>query len=258
MDWHISMRIQIFILLFLTNCSWNTTVGAVKELFMKSPDCETTYQTISKGGKLSARDEKRLKTQASNCLKEGKEQRSVFILEWLLEKLKTQESRVAEIKKQEKKLADLFFYKIKNYERALKYYVRLLTRPLNPEEKFYIQYHIAESYFHLKKFSQALIEVDKCFFKGISLSKEKQASLLKGRIFIAQKQFAPAVLFFEKQIEKFTEEGDFFREYLAFVYEAKKDFLSAIKELEKIDQPNTFIREKIKRLLNRQNNQPGF
>lgn len=257
-QWPVFVGIQVLIFLFLTNCSWDKTIVAVKELFMKSSSCEAAQKTISKDRKLSVNVEKKLKVQADNCLKEGEVQQSVFILEWLLKRLKKQKSRVTEIKELEKKLAGLFFDKLRNYEKALKYYVRLLTKPLNPGEKFYIQYHIADSYFHLKKSSQALKEVEKCFFEGISISEEKQASLLKGRIFIAQQQFAPALLFFEKQIEKFPEGEDFFREYLAFVYEAKKDFLSAVKELEKIDQPNAFIREKIRRLLNRQNNQPGF
>ena len=84
-------------------------------------------------------------------------------------------------------MADLFFYKLKNYEKALKHYVKLLIRPLNPGEKFYIQYHIAESYFHLKKYSQALMEIEKCFFKGISLSEEKTGQPLKRPSFYSSK-----------------------------------------------------------------------
>ena len=258
------MKTQILIFLFLTNCSWRGTFWNVKDFltppyfFINSLDCETAYGIISKTKKLSKKDKEKLEKQVDNCLREGKEQQSAFILEWLLEESKRRENRVTEIKQWEKKLAELSFYKLKDYEKALKYYIKLLTRPLKPGEKFSIQYHIAGSYFHLKKYSQSLREIEKCFFQGISLSEEKQASLLKGRIFIAQKQFEPAILFFEKQIKKFPGEEDFFREYLAFIYEAKKDFLSAVKELEKIEPPNAFTKEKIKHLLNRQNNQPGF
>ena len=259
------MKIQVLIFLFLNNCFWNGTIWTAKKkilkplyFFMDSLDCETAYKRIFKGGELSIKGKEKLAKQADNCLKEGKDKQAVFLLERLLKESKRQENRVIEIKQWENKLADLFFHKLKDHEKALKYYTSLLTRPLEPGERFFIQKHISESFFHLKKHNQALREVEKCFFDGISIQQEKEAVFLKARILIEKKDFEQAISFFEKQIEKFPEEEAFFREYLAFTYEAKKDLLSAIKELEKIEPSSLFRKKKIQRLRERQNNQPGF
>ncbi len=223
--------------------------------FFKSPlRCETAFPPEKFAPKAN-----QIIQQAELCLKEKKQRRAGLLLEAGLKALKRRDSSVLEIKRLERRAGDVF-YKLKSYEKALKRYTGLISDPfpLQPGEKFFIQYRIAESYFHLKKYSQALREAEKCFLSGASLSDEKQASLLKGRIFIAQRRFEPAILFFKRQIEKFPEEEAFFREYLAFIYEAKKDFLSAAQELEKIKPPRAFLSKKIDRLLKRQNNQPGF
>ena len=73
-----------------------------------------------------------------------------------------------------------------------------------------------------------------------------------------KKSFDQALLFFEKQIKRFPEEEDFFREYKAFVYEAEKKFFFAIEELEKIKSVKPFVQQKIQKLRERQSQQPGF
>ena len=259
------MRIQILILAFLTSCSGGINFQNTKNLlfsslffFKTAGDCEKAYKKISKKTGFSKKEKEKFAKQLNHCLKENKTKKAGFILERLLKESQRQRDSVNEIKKWEKKLAELSFYKIKNYEKALKHYSHLLVGPLEPGEEFLIQYHIAESFFYLRKYSQALREGEKCFFDGISMEQRKQALILKGRIFIAQRHFEPAILLFEEQIGKFPEEEAFFREYLAFIYESKKDFSSAIKELKKIDSPNPFLQQKINRLTDRQNNQPGF
>ena len=226
--------------------------------FKNAGDCEKAYKKISKKASFSKKEKEKFAEQLKHCLKENKIKKAVFIFERLLKESQRQINSVNEIKKWKKKLAELSFYKLKDYEKALKHYTHLLAGPLEPGEKFLIQYHIAESFFYLRKYSQALRELEKCFFDGISMEQRKQALILKGRVFIAQRQFEPALLLFEEQIKKFPKEEAFFREYLAFIYESKKEFSSAIKELEKIDSPNLFIQKKINRLADRQNNQPGF
>ena len=90
------------------------------------------------------------------------------------------------------------------------------------------------------------------------MEERKQALLLKGRIFIAQNQFDKATQMFQKQMKNYPEQEDFFREYLAFIYESQKLFSLAVKELEKIKTPSSFLLKKIEKLKERQRNQPGF
>lgn len=255
-------KIQIFVFIFLSGC-FPEGAGLKERLqqslvfFSKASACKKAYKKISNKKNLSKKDRLFFSIQAELCIQRGENHKAEFILERLLRAETATDNSIKEIKTYEKKLADLSFVQNKNYERALKYYNRILTRPLNPGEKFFIQYRIAESFFYLKKHSQALIEIEKCFFRGISMKERKQALTLKARILMIQQQFDLALLLFEKQIELFPKEELFFREYRAFIYEYKKDLLLAIAELEKIKPSNVFIERKKARLRERQKNQPG-
>lgn len=260
----LKLKIQILAFVILTSCSWKGENRHIRSfllkplsLFVDSSACDKAYKTTSQAKSLSKSEMENIMKQAENCLEENEITKALFVFERLLKESKRQNAGTMEIKKWEEKLAGLFFYKIKNYEKALKYYTELLKKPLSLEERFSVQYHIAESFFHLKKYSQALRELEKCSFKEMSLKQEQTANFLKGRIFIAKEQFEQALLFFEEQIEKFPKQESFFREYLALIYELKKDFVSAAKELEKIDPQSVFIKQKIKRLSERQSKQPG-
>ncbi len=220
--------------------------------------CERAYKLAHQPQlhyRKKARLTSRLTRGAEACIKKEKTKKAIFILEKLL---KIERNPSPSSKKWQRQLADLSFYKIKDYEKALKHYTDLSRQVLGTEERFFVQYHIAESFFYLKKYSQALREADKCFFDGISQEKRKQALNLKGRSLMAEGRFDLAKELFERQIEQFPEESAFLREYLAFIYESQKDFSSAIKELEKIHPSNPFIRGKINRLMERRSHQPGF
>ncbi|MCZ0932226.1 MAG: hypothetical protein OXJ52_03625 [Oligoflexia bacterium] len=196
--------------------------------------------------------------KAEICLREKKAGRAIFILEELLQRDKRTKTKTEEVKALTKKLAEKSFYPLKNYDKALKYYSSLLDFPLKSREKFSAHYHIAKSFYYLQKRSQALIEIEKAFFEGISMEERKQALILKGGIFITQNQFDKASRLFQKQIENYPDHQDFFREYLAFIYESQKKFSLAVQELEKIEKPSAFLSLRIERLKERQSNQPGF
>jgi len=232
-------------------------IYSFQAFFKPFSSCYKTYKTLQKINRVSLKQKTKFAKKADLCLEKQKTQEALLILEHLLKKTEKDRGKQNEIKKWEKKLAQISFYKTKNYEKALKYYTRLLKRPLRPGEQFTIQYHIAESFFYLQKYSQALIELEKCFFQGLSIEKMKQALELKARIFLAEKNFDLAIELFKKQMKAFPEEEKFFREYLAFIYESKKDLLSAVAELEKIKDKDSFIQQKIQRLRQRQANQPG-
>lgn len=236
--------------LFLSSCE------AIKKFFYVRTGCFNIYESVFEKG---AEQKKQILFKgARDCLKKEEFRKAVFLFEKLLLSLKRIKSAAREAVEVEKKLAEISFYKTKNYEKALKYYIDLLKKPLELKERFLFQKQVAESFLYLKKYEQALREINKCFFKGISPREEKEAVFLKSRILVEKKAFDQALPFFESQIDKFPEEEKFFREYKAFIYEDKKDFLSAIEELEKVEPTNSFIKQKIWKLRERQNNQPGF
>ena len=252
----ILLKKTFFIIFLYCNFFFLTSCEIVKRYFVTEPDCSNVYGKVFEKGKKLKR--KALFEGADNCLQKEKFSEAVFLFEKLLLNLKRNQDSIVEIKKVEKKLAEISFYKTENYEKAIKYYVDLLKKPIKLEEKFFFQKQISESFLYLKKYEQALKEVNKCFYKEISLKEKKEAVLLKSRILIEKKAFEQALSFFEKQMDKFPEEEAFFREYRAFIYETKKEFLSAIEELEKIEPTNLFIKKKIQKLRERQSNQPGF
>ena len=242
--------LQLFVFcFFLTACPLKKSewIG----YFIKS-SCERAFnQARKKNFKLKGYEK-----ALNQCWSENKTEKAFFIMERLL-KLAKKKALVDEIKKWEKALAE-GAYKNKNYEKALKHYTELLNQPLGETQRFSSQYHIAKSYFYLGKHSQALREVEKGFFKKITKEQRKKALILKGRIFIANKQLGLAQGFFNKQIQNFPEDEALFREYLAFIHESNNDFLSALEELKKIQPSSPLIRQKILRLTERWRKQTGL
>lgn len=174
----------------------------------------------------------------------------------LLLKNYSRQGLVLKLKRLEKKTAELAYYKWGDFEKALKYYTRLLERPLEPGERFLFQYQIARSFLKLEKNSQALIEAEKSFFKGISNQEKKKALLLKLEILISQKNFSPAEKLIKESLKDLPEDQDFLRESLAVIYESENRLSLAVEELKQIQKPSSFIEVKIKRLEERLENQP--
>lgn len=223
-----------------------------KFVFVKK-DCLSLYNQQLKQVKLL---EKKLSllNQVESC---STEKESWLILNFLLQRV-LEKKDILEIKKVERKIAEISFYKWKNYQRAIKFYNRLLDKAFEPGERFLYQYQIADSFFHLEKFSQALIEIKKTFFEGISKEQKKRALSLKFQILLFQKDFLSVEKLLRKKLKEFPEDHDFLRESLAFVYETQKKFLLAIEELKRIEKKSVFLEEKIKRLENRQSEQVVF
>jgi len=163
---------------------------------------------------------------------------------------------ILKLKWLEKKTAELAYYKWADFEKALKYYTRLLERPLEPGEHFLFQYQIARSFLKLKKNSQALIEAEKCFFKGISKLEKRKAILLKLEVLISLKDFSLAEKLIKSALKDLPEDQDFLRESLAIIYESENRLSLAVEELKQIQNPSSFIEIKIKRLEQRLKNQP--
>lgn len=191
------------------------------------------------------------------CFKQGEFAKQIFIFENFFLKERANVEFKNLIQKTKKQLAQASFYKTKNYETALKYYTQLLTSSFSKKDKFSLQKHIAMSYLFLKKHKQALMEVDKMLLFTQFPQDNKQQAFLKIRILIEKKDYDQALLFLEQQIIKFPKDSKFFREHKILIYEIKKQFFLAIKELEKIE-PSLSTRKKMQSLLEQQKNQPGY
>ena len=229
----------------------------VKALGFFKKDCSSLYKKSVKQlskpqAKLPLKEERKLFEKLDTCLKE----KEAWNLVELLLKNSSRQNLILKQKKIEKKAAELAFYKWKNFEKAIRYYSQLLKRPLDPGERFLFQYQLAKSFFQLEKHSQALIEVEKCFFKGISKQEKRKALFFKLQILLFQKNFSSAESLIKQLLQDFPEDEDFLRETLAVLYESQNKLSPAIEELKKIQQANPFVKTKIKRLEERLKNQP--
>ena len=156
--------------------------------------------------------------------------------------------------------ARMAFYRLKNYEKAIRHYKELIKQGRGEparQRDFSAQYHISESFFRLKKFRQALLEIKKIPLNRLSDEEARRAMLLRARALAAQKNLKEALPLFQRLIARFPAKSGFFRQYLSMAFEGEGNLPAAIQELEKIRPPTPFIRKKIRRLRRRLENQPG-
>ena len=221
--------------------------------FLKNPECfKNPFKPLDQAEKL--------KGLISLCLKENRPKLSLKLYEFLL-KSAEKESLALEILFFEESLAELSFSVLKNYEKALKYYVSLLGKALPLDKEAFVRLRVAESFFLLNKPSQALREIGALQKLALSAKQKRQVLFLKARVFSIVEDEArgkEALVFLKKMIEKYPQQADYFREYLAMIHESNKNFLSAIEELEKMKSSHSWARDKIRRLKERQQSQPGF
>ena len=220
-------------------------------------DCSSLYKKYSKKifkpeFKLSLNQERVLIQNLDSCSIE----KELWFLVDLISKKYSKENLILKQKEIEKKSAKLAYYKWKNYEKAIKYYSRLLKRPLDPGELFLFQHQIASSYFKLEKSSQSLIELEKSFFAGMTKQERRKAFFFKLQIFLFQKDFSSSENLIKKLLKEFPKDQDFLRETLAVLYESQNKLSLAIEELKEINKETLFIKSKIKRLEERLENQP--
>ena len=105
---------------FLSSCE------KAKKYFGFKSDCRGLYEQAFKLETKAKRQD--LFKAGELCLKEKEFFKALVLLEKLLWSLKKNQKALLEIKTIEKKLANLSFYKIKKYEKAIKYYTDLLKK----------------------------------------------------------------------------------------------------------------------------------
>jgi len=242
--------------LLVSSCIFKKTNFSLAQKFLTKNNCKKAYLFFQQ---LEPKT-KAHKTFALQATKKCTDSKITFLFyESLLHESLKQDSflTLKETKNIQFKLAQIAFYDLKMYRTAIKYYKESLKFALNPKQKFIRQYKIAQSFFLIHKYDQCLFEIKKMSFKDIPLELKQKALILKGRTFISQKNFKKAIPLFQQLIQKDPKKAALFREYLVLIYEEKKDFRSAIQEIQKIDPPNNFTREKTKYFYERLKNQPG-
>ena len=239
-------------LLFLTGCfSRLRDFSRAERAFLRA-DCRKAARYFSRLSKLDLNQQKFALKAAGECERKKDYFSALFFYEVLL-----QEIGGIEALKVKKTVAKMLFYKMKNYQKALKYYGSLQKQAKGVTEQFEAGYHISECYHRLQKYFQALFEVDKLLSLRVSPKYRQKAILLKSSVLMHLKDYEVAVPFFREQIKEYPEKEEFFRQYLAVIFESQSKILAAIKELEKIKPSRPFLKKKIEELYERLQRQPG-
>ena len=242
----------LFFCFLLTGCFSRLEDFARAKKFLLRGDCVKAARHFSLLSKLNSKQQAFAFKAAGVCEKKKDYFHSLFFYEALLTEITGEEAL-----KIKRIVAALLFYKIKDYEKALGYYESLLKQARGVKEKFEVGYHISECFYRLQKYSQALFEVNKILPLRTSRKVRQKAVLLKSSILMHLKNFEAAVPFFREQIREYPEKEEFFRQYLAFIFENQANILAAIKELEAIKPSRPFLEKKIKALYERLRQQPG-
>ncbi len=93
-----------------------------------------------------------------------------------------------ELEQSQKELANLLFDILADYERAIPETYRLFNFQLTEEEKYQYRLNLARSFFYLKNFDQAEVEINEAIKVAISEEEKFTAKLTKANILIARKK----------------------------------------------------------------------
>lgn len=189
---------------------------------------------------------------------EVNEYTTISFLQHLVLYSKEQEERV----RSQERIADIFYDKLNDYEKAIVEYTRLLALPILNSAKIEYRTKIARSFYYLNKFDQAISEVNVLLKEEVTQEQKFNLLLFRANVFLTQKKSELAIVDFRNLLKEFPEESNKERIGLiiAIAYEDMNEFEKAIEVLDEIkpdyDDPG-FLEIKIKRLQERILNQPG-
>lgn len=162
----------------------------------------------------------------------------------------------------QKQIATIYFDQLTDYSRAVVEINKLLGMSLDPTEASKYKMNLARAYYYQNNFFQAESEANEFLKKSTNDDDRFQMLVLKGNIFLAKKDIQKASEIFHEILKKYPDRAvkENVAITLAVAYEEMKDFNSAISVLEAMrphhPQPD-YIDIRIKRLLERQKNQPN-
>ena len=183
--------------------------------------------------------------------------KAVWFYEQIILLSKNQEERLDA----QKKLALIFFEQLNDYENAVIEINKTIPFIKNDSELYKYKIFLAKSYFYLGNFGQSEMEINDLINKKLSEDDKFQLLTLKANNYLSRKENEKAAQVFKEIFDKNPKRAleENIAMALAVSYEELKDYKKAIQVLESIkpSHPHPDIIEiKIKRLLERQKNQP--
>ena len=243
--------------LSLTNCFYFISSVRKMEKALERGECRQAKLLFSSIEENQSKKIRLAKKAAEKCLYASKRKEAIWFYQYLSKRENSKEKRLLF----KKKLAQIYFEEVKNYEKAIELYSFLMKQDTLDLEKQLYSFRIAVAFFEMGKWEASLRQVE------VILSSTKEGKdrgwvnrmFLKGRILLMQEKYKAAEAVFKKiqQIDPV-----FFREnkivfYLSLIYELRKEFHQAISELEGFQSTSDFLMNKIRRLKVREDNQPG-
>lgn len=162
----------------------------------------------------------------------------------------------------QRQLVSIYFDNLNDYKNAIAEINRFLPMVQDQEEKEKLRQNLARSYYYINNFTQAQSEAEELIKNGKNSEIKFQMMVLKGNIFLANKDINQAAAIFHEILKKYPDRAvkENIASTLAVAYEEMKDYKSAIQVLESMRPFHPlpeYIDLRIKRLTQNQKNQPG-
>lgn len=162
----------------------------------------------------------------------------------------------------QRKLGDIYLENLQDYPRAIMEYSRLAEQHLSDQDVGQNRLRLGRAYYYQNNLFQAESEIEQALKLKIEPSLRFSALMLKGNIFIARKEFVKAASLFNDLIKNHSEKAqdENVPMTLAVCYEEAGEFQKALEVLEGLRgkyNPPEYIELRIKRLKERQRNQPA-
>ncbi len=162
----------------------------------------------------------------------------------------------------QKKMGEVYLENLQDYPQAIIEYSKLVEQNLSDQEVGLYRLGLARAHYYQNNLFQADSEIAQILKLKIEAPLKFNAMMLKGNIFIAQKDFAKAATLFKELIKDYPEKAQIENVpmTLAVCYEEAGELKEALQVLESLRvtyRPPEYIELRIKRLKERQKNQPG-
>jgi tetratricopeptide (TPR) repeat protein len=162
----------------------------------------------------------------------------------------------------QKQLAAIYFDQLQNYDRAILEFNKLIKDSESDVEIARFKLDIARANYYQNNFFQAQSELQELLKLNVDDGEKFSAMVLQSNIHIAQKEYAKAIEILKKVMTSFPQKAiqENVPQTMAVCYEESGNFAEAIKSLELIRDKHAqpeYIDLRIKRLKDRQKNQPG-
>ncbi len=162
----------------------------------------------------------------------------------------------------QQKLGEVFLENLQDYPQAIIEYSKLVEQNLPDQEVGQYRLGLARAHYFQNNLFQAESELAEILKLKVEPPLRFNTLMLKGNILIAQKEFSKAAALFKELIKDYAEKAQHENVplTLAVCYEEAgelKEALVVLEGLRKTYQPPEYIDLRIKRLKERQKNQPG-